>query len=256
LKRLSQKKTKVVIPVHTYGQPPRMDDIKKIAKKHNISVLEDACPAVGSLYKGKLAGSLSDVAAFSFQGAKIMVTGEGGMLVTNNKKIYERAVSLRGHGRDPKKTFWHTEIGFMYRISNLQAAVGLGQLERINLFVKKKRQIFHWYKKRLKDIESISLNDENDWSESNYWMSSIVLKEDVKISRDTLRKKLLELKIDTRPFFYPISMFDFHKEQRRVDTKISYYLGLNGINLPSGITLTEEEVDYVARQVKDLLNFK
>lgn len=248
------KKTKVVIPVHTYGQPPRLDEIIKIAKKHNIYVLEDACPAVGSLYKGKLAGSIGDMGAFSFQGAKIMVTGEGGMIVTNNKKWYEHAISLRGHGRDPKKTFWHTEVGFMYRISNLQAAIGLAQLEQINSFVKKKRLIFHWYKKLLKDIEGISINDENDWSKSNYWMSSIILNKKFKLNRDELRKALFERKIDTRPFFYPISMFPFHKKDRKVETKVSYHLGLNGINLPSGINLTEEEVNYISKQVRDLLS--
>lgn len=247
------KKTKVVFPIYTYGQPPKMDEIKKIAKANSIFIVEDACPAVGSLYKGKRAGTLGDIAAFSFQGAKIMVTGEGGMLVTNNKKWYEKAASLRTHGRDPHRTFWHIDIGFMYRMTNLQAALGLAQLERIDSLVKKKRQIFKWYKKRLSNIDGIILNSENNWSESNYWMSSIVLMKKFSLTRDQLRKKLLERKIDTRPFFYPITMFPIYKKARKVDTKISYHLGLNGINLPSGNNLTEEEVDYISRQVIDLL---
>jgi len=254
VKKAISKKTKAILPIYTYGQPPRMNEIRKIARDHGLFVVEDACPAVGSLYKGKRAGSLSDIAAFSFQGAKIMVTGEGGMLVTNNKKWYEKAASLRTHGRDPKKTFWHNDMGFMYRMSNLQAAIGLAQLENIDSFVKKKRQIFHWYKKRLEKVDGILLNDENDWSESNYWMCSIILMKKFKYSRDQLRAELLKRLIDTRPFFYPITMFDMYKNAKKVDTKNSYHTGLNGINLPSGINLTQDEVNYISNQVIDLLS--
>jgi perosamine synthetase len=247
------KRTKAVIPVYTYGQPPKMDEILNIARKHKLYVVEDACPAIGSLYKKKRAGSFGDFGAFSFQGAKIMVTGEGGMLVTNNKAWYEKAASLRTHGRDPHKTFWHNDIGFMYRISNLQAAIGLAQLERIDTFVKKKRQIYRWYKKRLSDIDGISMNTENDWSETNYWMPSIILNKKFTYSRDQLRKELYDRRVDTRPFFYPITMFDMYKKNHKVKTPISYHLGLNGINLPSGVMLTEKEVDYIAAQVRELL---
>lgn len=247
------KKTKAVIAVHTYGQPPRMDEIRTIAKKHNIFVIEDACPAVGSLYKGQKAGSLSDIAAFSFQGAKIMATGEGGMIVTNRKDWYEKTLSLRSHGKDLGRSFWHNDIGYMYRMSNIQAALGLAQLERIDTFVKKKQKIFRWYKERLSNIEGIILNTENNWSKSNYWMSSIILMNKFKLSRDELRAYLYRKNIDTRQFFYPISMFPMYRNSKRVDTKISYQLGLNGINLPSGVNLKEEEVDYIADEVKKAL---
>lgn len=244
------KKTKAVIAVDTYGQPAKMDEIRKIAKKHNVFIVEDACPAVGSTYKNKKAGGLADIGAFSFQGAKIMVTGEGGMLVTNKESWYKKALSLRAHGKDPKKTFWHNDIGYMYRMTNIQAALGLAQLKRINYFVEKKQKIFNWYKKRLRDVEGIILNTENNWSKSNYWMSSLVLMKKFKLTRDELRGRLYEKKIDTRQFFYPISMFPMYKNSKKVDTKISYHLGLNGINLPSGLLLREEEVDYIASYVK------
>lgn len=249
-KKAISKKTKAVIAVDTYGQPPKMDEIKEIAKKHHIFVVEDACPAVGSTYKNKKAGSLTELGAFSFQGAKIMVTGEGGMFVTDREEWYRKAVSLRGHGRDPNKSFWHNDIGYMYRMGNVQAALGLAQLQRVNSFVEKKRKIFNWYKKGLNNVEGIILNTENNWSKSNYWMSSLVLMKKFKPTRDELRRKLFEKKIDTRQFFYPISMFKMYKNCRKVDTEVSYHLGLNGINLPSGLLLREEEVDYIASYVK------
>lgn len=252
-KKAITKRTKVVMPVYTYGQPPRMDEITKIARAHNIFIVEDACPAVGSLYKGKRAGILGDIAAFSFQGAKIMVTGEGGMFVTDNKKFYGKAASLRNHGRDFTKTFWHKDIGYMYRMSNIQAALGLAQLERITEFVKKKQQIFRWYKERLMGIDGILLNTQNVWSKSNYWMSSIVLDKKFRVKRDELRAELYKRTIDTRPFFYPISMFAMYKRSKKTNTDVSYKLGLNGINLPSGVNLTEEKIDYVSSQIIDIL---
>lgn len=252
-KKAITKRTKAVMPIHTYGQAPRMDEIVVIAKKHNIKVVEDACPAVGSLYKNKPSGNKSDIAAFSFQGAKIMVTGEGGMFVTNSKTYYEKAFSLHTHGRDMSRTFWHDDIGYMYRMSNIQAALGLAQLERLGQLVAKKQKIFGWYKNRLKNLENIQLNTENNWSKSNYWMSSLILGKDVKISREEFQKKLRDKKIDTRPFFYPITMFPMYKKNKRVDTSVSYYLGLKGINLPSGFNLTEKEIDYISSQVINLL---
>lgn len=245
------KKTKAIMPVHLYGNPADMDEIMKIAKKHNLKVVEDACPAVGSLYKGKKPGSFGDFGAFSFQGAKIMVTGFGGMLVTNDKKLYEKALYLNGHGEEPGKKFWQTSVGYSFEMTNIQAALGLAQLERIESFVDKKRQIFDWYYERLGNIEGISLNYERPKTKSNRWMSSIILDKDFGIDRDELRKKLKEKLIDTRPFFYPISMFPMYKEQK---TPVAHHLAFKGINLPSGLNLKEEEVDYISKAIKELLN--
>lgn len=247
------KKTKAIMPVHIYGNPADMDEIIKIARKHNLKIVEDACPAVGSVYKGKRPGSFGDFGAFSFQGAKIMVTGFGGMLVTNDKRLYEKAMYLNGHGEEPSKKFWQTSVGYSFEMTNLQAAFGLAQLERIEEFVNKKRQIFDWYYDRLKDIEGISFNYERPRTKSNRWMSSIILDKNFGISREELRKRLKEKLIDTRPFFYPISMFPMYKEQ---DTPIAHHLGFNGINLPSGLNLTEKEVDYISSVIKEELNGK
>jgi len=250
LEKAITKKTKAIMPVYAYGNLIEVKEIKEIAKKYHLAIVEDACPAVGSLYYGKKAGSFGDFAAFSFQGAKIMVTGYGGMLVTNNKKLYERALFLNTHGEDPNKKFWQLEIGYSHEMSNLQAAFGLAQLERIEEFVAKKRQIFSWYYERLKDIEGISLNYERPNTRSNFWMTSIVLDKNFSVTRDELIKKLKEYKIDSRPFFWPISMFPMYKEQ---NTPIAHHLAFNGINLPSGLRLKEEEVDYVCKVIKKIL---
>lgn len=244
------KKTKAIMPVHIYGNPAEMDEVLDIAKKHNLYVVEDACPAVGSIYKGKKPGSFGDFGAFSFQGAKIMATGVGGMLITNNKILYEKAKYLNNHGEDPNRKFWQTSVGYTFEMSNIQAALGLAQLERIEEFVSKKRQIFEWYHNRLGKIEGISMNYERPNTKSNRWMSSIILDESFNVTRNELRVLLREKLIDTRPFFYPISMFPLFKE---VNTPIAHHVGLNGINLPSGVNLTKEEIDYVATQIKSIL---
>lgn len=250
IKGVINKRTKAIMPVHIYGNPCEMDEILEIARKHNLFIVEDACPALGSRYKGKQPGIFSDFGAFSFQGAKIAVTGIGGMLVTNNKKLFERAGFLNNHGEDLARKFWQTEIGYTFEMSNIQAALGLAQLERIDQFVSKKRKIFEWYSKRLGGVEGLSLNSERKMTMSNKWMSSIILDRDFGIRRDVLIKKLKEKLIDSRPFFYPISMFPMYKEQ---NTPIAHHVGLNGINLPSGLNLKEWEVDYICSMLKNIL---
>lgn len=249
IERAITKKTKAIMPVHLYGNLCDMEKILKIAKKHNLFVIEDACPAIGSMYKKKSPGSFGDFGAFSFQGAKIMVTGTGGMLVTNNKHLYEKAEYLNNHGEDPNKKFWQTSIGYSTEMSNVQAALGLGQLERIEKMVAKKRKIFLWYRNILKDIPDISMNYEQENARSNIWMTSIILN-NKKIKRDELINKLKEKLIDSRPFFYPISMFPMHKRQ---NNPVSLHIGLNGINLPSGVNLKKKEVEYIAKTLKELL---
>lgn len=250
LEKKITKKTKAIMPVHIYGNVANMDAVNKIAKKYGLKVLEDACPAIGAEYKGKKAGNLSDIAAFSFQGAKVLVTGEGGMVVTNDDNLYDKAMYWGNHAKDKHKGFWHTDVGYMYRMANMLGALGLAQLERNDSFITKKRKIFSWYQKRLNDIEGLSLNHEAEGTKSIYWMSSIVLDRDFGITRDELMIKLKKAKIDTRPIFYPLSMFPMWKEQ---NTPNAHHLGLNGINLPSGVNLTEEQVDYVAKNVRKFL---
>lgn len=246
-------KTKVVMPVWMYGCAPEMEKIMEIAKKHNIKVIEDSCPALGTMYHGKSAGVWGDCGAFSFQGAKIATMGQGGALVTDNTDYDTRSRSLYKHGRDFGREFWHDKVGFMYEPSNLQAALGLAQVERIEELVAKKRQIFEWYRDRLVDIPYITMNYEQPNVRINCWMSSLVLQENAPLKRDDLRKALKERNIDTRPFFYPLSMFPLYEKKVSVNNPVAYRVGLNGINLPSGVLLTEEIVDYVASNVRELL---
>lgn len=250
LEKAISKKTKAIMPVYLYGNLCEMDEIMRIAKKYNLFVVEDACPAIGSVYKGRKPGGFGHCAAFSFQGAKIMVTGFGGMFVTNNKKLYEKVSYLNNHGEEPKRKFWQTSVGYTFEMPNYAAALGLAQLERIEKFVTKKRRIFDWYYKRLHHIDGISMNFERARTKSNRWMTSIILDEKFKYTRDELIKKLKEYNIDSRPFFYPSSMFPMYKEQ---NTPVAHHVGLNGINLPSGLMRTEEEIDYVYRVLKKLL---
>lgn len=244
------KKTKAIMPVHIYGNPAEMDEIMRIAREYKLYVVEDACPAVGTLYKGKKPGSFGNIGAFSFQGAKIMVTGFGGMIVTDEEKLFEKILYLNNHGEDFKRKFWQTSVGYTFELPNIACALGLAQLERIEEFVAKKRQLFNWYYERLGDIEGISMNYERPNTRSNRWMTSIILDRDFGFTRDTLRLRLREEGVDTRPFFYPISMFPMYKEQ---NTPVAHHAGLNGINLPSGLNLTLKQVDFVCKKVKKIL---
>jgi perosamine synthetase len=250
VERAITPRTKAIMPVHIYGNPAEMDQIMKIAHKHHLRVIEDACPAVGAVFKGHRPGSYGDFGAFSFQGAKIMVTGTGGMLVTNDKKLFERAQYLNNHGEELGKKFFQTSIGFSFEMSNLQAAFGLAQLERIEEFVDKKRQIFDWYFEQLGSIPGITMNAERPDTKSNRWMSSIIFDDSLGIDRDEFRQRMKNEEVDTRPFFYPISQFPMFTEQ---DTPVAHHVAEQGINLPSGLMLTKKQVDFVCSKVKKVL---
>lgn len=241
-------RSKVVIPVHLYGQPCDMGRILAIAKTHGLKVLEDAAPALGAmvLVDGveRPVGSLGDVACFSFQGAKIMTTGEGGMLVTNNQEIFERASFLNDHARDRASGFQILEVGYKYKMSNIQAALGLAQLERLDELVGQKRTIMSWYQDRLSGVEGLSLNDANAWSKPIFWMSSVVLDERITPSREQVTRHLKELGIDSRPFFPPLSSFPMFRTSEG-PAPVAARIGRAGINLPSGHSLTEADIDRV-----------
>ena len=250
IKKAINQRTKGIIPVHMYGHPADMDKIKEIAEENDLFILEDAAPSIGSEYKGKKTGGLGDAGAFSFQGAKLLVTGEGGMLVTNDDKIYERASFLANQGRDANIHFLIHEIGYKYKMSNIQAALGLAQLERIDELIQKKRQIYGWYKARLEGKKGIRLNAEKEWAKSNHWMTSIVLENSISIEREVLTEKLKEKNIDTRPIFPPVSGFPMFK---KATNPVAEFVGRRGINLPSAFRTTKEEVDFVSESILELI---
>jgi len=245
-------KTKAIIPVHLYGHPADMDQILEIAKEYGLYVVEDCAEAHGAEYKGKKVGSIGDCGVFSFYGNKIVTTGEGGMITTNDEKLYERARHLRDHAMSKEKRYWHTEIGYNYRITNIQAALGLAQLERIDQIIQKKREIFKMYEDGLKDLEGISLNPEKEWAKNVYWMICFVNWSFDEEKRDSFMRKLKDKGIDTRPFFYPCSVMPMYKRDGFVNP-ISYKIYKKGVNLPSGYNLTEEEVKYIIKVIKESL---
>lgn len=250
--RLITPRTKVIIPVHLYGHPVEMEAIWALADKHGISILEDAAPSIGATYKGRRTGSLGRAAAFSFQGAKALVTGEGGMLVTSDETLMERARFLNDHGRNPTSPLAAIEIGYKYKMSNMQGALGLAQIQRADEIVTKKRQLFEWYRSRLADVDEVSLNVERPECFSIYWMTSIVLGPKIQTNRDDFMRQLKERMVDTRPFFEPISSFPMFKGMP-VDNPVAYDVPRRAVNLPSGHNRTEEEIDYICAHIRELV---
>jgi perosamine synthetase len=243
-------KTKAVIPVHLYGHPARMDKIVEIARKHGLYILEDAAPAIGAEFMGRKVGTFGDLATFSFQGAKLMVSGEGGMIVTNNDDLYARAHALWDQGRKPG-TFWINQIGLKYKISNVQAAIGLGQLERVDELIEAKRRLFAWYQEGLRDVPELPLNVECSWARSIYWMPSILVDDSLGLNRDEMREQLRKRGIDTRPLFPQISQYPMWVEQ---NNPVARKVGAQGINLPSGVCLKRPQIDYICRSIKEILS--
>lgn len=235
-------KTKAVMPVHLYGHPAQMDAICEVARKHDLKVVEDAAPSLGARYGEKRTGSMGDASAFSFQGAKIATAGEGGMLVAGDE-LHARAAKLGDHGRSTEKRLWNDELGYKYKMSNVQAALGLAQLERIEELVDKKRQIFGWYEERLGG--RLQMNAEKPGCRNIYWMTTVVV-----TGRDRIMQELLKYNIDSRPVFYPLSSMPMFES---VHNSNADAFSRGGINLPSGHNLTEDDVDYVCDALLEIL---
>lgn len=250
-------KTKAIMIVHTYGHPVDMDKIKKIANKHNILIIEDAAEAHGAEYKGKKTGSLGDIACFSFYANKIITTGEGGMVVTNNEKWAERAASLRNHFFG-KTRFLHKEIGYNYRLTNMQAAVGLAQLEKLDDYVDARRNNAKSYNKLLSNVKGIRTPPEAEWAKNVYWMYGILVKQDFKVDMPKLRDILIKKGIDTRTFFIGMHKQPAYmkNDKRFPDISGSYpisdKLEREGFYLPSSSHLTKDQISYISNTIKSV----
>lgn len=254
------KKTKVIMPVHIYGHPVDMDGIFKIAKKYNLYVVEDFAEAIGSEYKGMKCGSFGDISCVSFYANKTVTTGEGGLCLTDDESLAEKLKKLRNLAFIPERRFVHHELGFNFRITNIQAAIGLAQTERIEEHVNRKVWIGKTYSELLKPLEErglIKLPVEKEWAKNTYWMYGIVLSEGLNMNADEAMRKMAEKGVQTRPFFYPMHMqpaFDkyewFKKERLPVSERIYKY----GFYLPSGLTLTEEQIVKVAECVREVVS--
>lgn len=243
-------KTKAIIPVHLYGHPANMPQILKIAKKYNLHVVEDAAEAHGAEINGKKVGGWGDCATFSFYGNKVITSGEGGMITTNNQEIYEKSKHLRDHAMDSSKRYWHNKIGYNYRITNLQAALGLAQLERIEEIIKRKKEIFELYQTKLTGLKHLKLNYTADWAKNVYWMICLEVDNFKEKERSEFMLKLKEKGIDTRPYFYPISDMPMYQKAK---TPITHSVYQKGVNLPSFYDMKDEEIEYICEIIKDIL---
>ena len=241
-------RTKAIMPVHIYGHPCDMDEIKAIARKHSLFVVEDAAEAHGALYKKKMAGSLGDIGCFSFYANKIITTGEGGMIVTNNQSLARRLSKLKAYHFSDKKHFWHKELAWNFRMSSLEAALGLAQLERFDELVEKRRKNAEYYNAGLADLKNYLLfPKEKENARSVYWMYGIVFKK--KNQRNKLREYLEKNGIETRTFFFPMHWQPIYKENGSYP--VADYLGRNGLYLPSSSHLSIQDKDRVIKTIKN-----
>lgn len=242
-------KTKAIIPVHLYGHPADMDSILDIAHKHNLYIIEDAAEAHGALYKGKKVGSFGELGIFSFYGNKTITTGEGGMIVTSNKDLMEKIRILCNHGMDPKRRYWHSVLGYNYRMTNIQAALGVAQMERIGQIIENKRRNAALYGKYLHDIPGIILPPEAAWAKNIYWLYSILIDEEVfGMSAIELGERLNQRGIETRPIFPPIHQQPIYNTDQSLP--VSERLSRCGLSLPSSVKLNDNEIERVAGEIR------
>jgi perosamine synthetase len=247
-------RTKAIIPVHLYGNPCDMRAILEIAHAHDLHVVEDAAESHGACCHGQLTGSFGDIGCFSFYGNKIITTGEGGMCVTNDEQLADAMRRLRDHGMDPTKKYWHDRLGFNYRMTNLQAAIGVAQVKKLTGLIAKKRQIAAWYGQALDGLARhglITRHPETPWAKNVYWMYSILLTPRFPLARDDVITRLAGDGIETRPFFYPIHTLPWY--HHGATFPVAEALSRTGINLPSSANLTERDVHTIADHLERLI---
>ena len=251
-------KTKAIMIVHIYGLPVDVDPILEIAKKYGLYVIEDAAEMHGQTYKGRPCGSFGDISTFSFYPNKHITCGEGGMLVTDNPELAERCSLIRNLFFSPQKRYVHEELGYNFRMTNMQAAIGLAQLEKIDDTVLKKRWIGKKYTELLADLQEFIILpvEKTEYAMNIYWVYGILLTEKVKVNAEVIMRKLAERGIGTRGFFYPLHKQPvFIKQNLYITEKYpnAEYLADKGFYLPSGLTLNEEQILYAAETLKEVL---
>jgi len=246
--------TKAIIATHIYGNVCEMDKLLAIGEKYGIPVIEDAAEAIGSKWHGKHAGTMGKFGTFSFHGTKTLTTGEGGMFITNDAQLYEKVLTLSNHGRAKRQTkqFWPDEIGFKYKMSNIQAAIGFGQMERIEDLIRRKREVFQYYQKEFSGIASLSMNPEKTNTINGYWMPTLVFNKTESIKREDFQIAFGKENIDARVFFYPLSSLDFFES---LPANVNAWdIPNRAINLPSYFGLTNEEQDRAISVIRSLIS--
>jgi len=244
-------RTKAIMPVHLYGHPADMPSINAIAKKHDLLVIEDAAEAHGATIGDKRVGNWGFCGTFSFYGNKNLTTGEGGMITTNDEAFYRQCRYLRDHAMSKEKRYWHTELGYNYRMTNLQAALGVAQMERIGELMTKREEIFALYDQALKHSgDFVSLNRTYPWANNAYWLVCAEFPNYKEIERDQLMQSLKERGIDSRPYFYPMSAMPYFET---ANNPVSYRMAQQGINLPTYFDLTEKDIQRVCENLTELV---
>jgi len=257
VERCITPRTKAIIAVDLFGNMPVMDEVRAVAEKHGIPLVEDSAESLGSLYKGTRAGKFGVGSVFSFHRTKTLVTGEGGMLLLDDDKLYERCMFLRDHGRKPGGAMYYNyEVTYKYMPFNLQAALGYAQFQRLGELVNKKREIWQMYKERLADVEDIELNAEPEGVYNSVWITGLVLGKSHNMSKLDAMAKLAEIGIPSRPFFYPLSSLPaypgYEERYRRLNPQ-AYDISARGINLPGALNLTEDQIDAVCDGIKKVI---
>ncbi|MGR5431129.1 aminotransferase class I/II-fold pyridoxal phosphate-dependent enzyme [Vibrio astriarenae] len=246
-------KTKAIMPVHIYGLPCNMEAIMKIADKYNLYVVEDCAEALGATVNHKHVGTFGHIGTFSFFGNKVLTCGEGGAIIFRDEETYNKAKILRDHGMMPGKRYWHDVVGYNYRLTNLQAAVGCAQFEQLDYFREQRKKIYSWYDKYLFKIGHFEKQVVGELYEPSYWLYTITLKQNVPLLRDKLIEKLSQLGIDTRPIFYPMSVMppfsNFKKDLNGNSEEISN----SGISLPTSVYLTEVDIKHISNEILNII---
>ncbi|MGX5820023.1 aminotransferase class I/II-fold pyridoxal phosphate-dependent enzyme [Chitinophaga lutea] len=250
-------KTKAIMPVHLYGHPCDMEKVMSLAKKHGLFVIEDCAEALGSLYKGQPVGTFGDVSTFSFYGNKTITTGEGGMCVFKDAAVAEKAATLRDHGMKKSRRYWHESIGYNYRLTNIQAAIGVAQFERLQEFVKSKMRIAQAYTNVLSKMDCFQPPVEKDYATNSYWLYTFMIHPSAKFRREDLMDYLHLKGIETRPVFFPMHIMPPYQhfgnpEKLRTSALVSEH----AMSLPSSVNLSDAELDYICEQIAGFANNK
>ena len=241
---------KAVLVVHLYGLSADMDRIVELCKEHNVPLIEDAAESLGTLYKGRYTGTFGDYGVFSFNGNKIITTSGGGMLVSDNKEMIEKVRFWATQARDPARHYQHSELGFNYRMSNIVAGIGRGQLKVLDQRLAKKKYIFEFYKRELEGLEGIQMMPINDWNKPNYWLSCIILSD--KVRPLDIMEALDKQNIESRPIWKPMHLQPFYEKYDYIGGDVSEKLFENGVCLPSDTKMTDEDLDRVCSIIKGL----
>ena len=257
VERAITPKTKAIIFVDLFGNMPLLAELIDVSARHGIHLIEDSAEALGSLYKGTRAGKFGIGSVFSFHRTKTVVTGEGGMLLLDDRDLFDRCMMLRDHGRSPESLpYYNDEVAYKYMPFNLQAAMGLAQFQRLDELVEKKRWIFQCYKDRLGDIEDLEFNSEPEGVFNSVWITGLVFGKTHEMSKSDAMARLQELEIPSRPFFYPLSSlpaFPGQEAEHRKLNPVSYDISSRGINLPGALVLTEDQIDAVCTGIRKIL---